>query len=342
MGPGARAKRIVCVTPTSDAHVVDVVGVSAGEVVSRERIDASGREQPIQVPGCTGLQRARWSADGRRVFLESAVTCEGTPIVTSALLALTPSGDWLDIRKASAGTRDSGAVLVARYHDVGLPSVVPTEITTPLGANSTSRQAARKATGAPVGSREIIEASRVMSADVVVAWVWESGQRYAVDTPAVMELADAGVPARVIDAMVEVEALEARENTPSRWRYGWYTPVGRGASDGWDQATGQRLVFPRYVEYDPWGLGYRYAFPFGFGRRYVFDDPNQTPRRRVASYVPPVPVLKNEPTGTESRGPAVTKGDGVVSDITRQILDAVGPASGEPPKAPPRAAKPRG
>src|SRR5882672_2590825 len=37
----------VCVTPTADANVVDISTISNGKVVAHDRVDASGKETPI-------------------------------------------------------------------------------------------------------------------------------------------------------------------------------------------------------------------------------------------------------------------------------------------------------
>src|SRR5690242_14156120 len=81
VSPAALAP-LVCITPTADANVVDVVTVSDDKVISTQRIDASGRELPMETKGCTGTQRAQWSADGRRVYLKATATCDGVARVT--------------------------------------------------------------------------------------------------------------------------------------------------------------------------------------------------------------------------------------------------------------------
>src|ERR1700738_5003475 len=56
-GSAQFASPTVCIVPTSDANVVEVATISGGKVLSRDRIDASGREQPIETKGCTGAQK---------------------------------------------------------------------------------------------------------------------------------------------------------------------------------------------------------------------------------------------------------------------------------------------
>jgi hypothetical protein len=289
----ADAPRIVCITPTRDPDVVDIAAIAEGKVVTRDRIDASGRTQPIEGTSCKGTQTARWSGDGRRVFLKSSVKCDGVQTEMSAILAMTAGGNWLDVRRVTAG--EGTDVRVARYRDVGIPRDVPTEVASLLDTRGNFiAQDARAENGAPVGANAIIEASRLVDASVVEAWIFESGQRYAVDARALTQLADAGVPARVTDAMVSVEKEAQLANRTERdvyyySPYGWntYGHYGRGSADAWNQGTTSRtttdyyeggrsrFVVNVYTTYDPWGFGYwpyggyRYGYaPFGYGFRY--------------------------------------------------------------------------
>lgn len=290
---GADAPRIVCITPTRDPDVVDIAAIAEGKVVTRDRIDASGRPQAIDGTACKGTQTARWSGDGRRVFLKSSVNCAGVQTEMSAILAITASGNWLDVRRVAAG--EGTDVRVARYRDVGLPRDVPSEVASLLDTRGNFiTQDARTENGAPVGVNAIIEASRLVDTSVVEAWIFESGQRYAVDARTLTQLADAGVPARVTDAMVAIEKETQLANRSERdvyyySPYGWntYGHYGRGSADAWNQGTSSRTTTDYYengrsrfvvnvfTTYDPWGFGYwpyggyRYGYaPFGYGFRY--------------------------------------------------------------------------
>jgi hypothetical protein len=54
----------VCITPSArGGDAVDVTTIGDAKVVSTQRIDVSGAERPLEAKGCTGVQRASWSAD---------------------------------------------------------------------------------------------------------------------------------------------------------------------------------------------------------------------------------------------------------------------------------------
>lgn len=352
--------RIVCITPSTSPDVAVISAVADGKLLTRDSIDASGRVRGVNDSGCAGTQTARWSADGRRVFLRSSTSCQGIPTEMSAILAVTPAGDWVDIRRISTPQRSN--VRVAKYRDVGLSGAVPPEIADSLRGRALSIEAGRLAAGAPVGTAALIEAARAMDSGVVIAWIAEGGQRFAADRRALSELAGAGVSAAITDAVVSsTEEYVIRDGVP-RYRFA-RGPGGKEAGDWWDQGTGMRRVFPENGAYDPWGVGiwtfasrygalpvgYGLGNPIGFGydfgqglwvgpafgwwigygNAYGFLVPEgNSPRTRMAAFTPPVMVLKNDAPGTESVGKAAATPDGTKGDrtVTEKAGETIGKA----------------
>jgi hypothetical protein len=250
------APPLVCITPTADHSVVDVTTLAGQKVVSSQKIDASWRDQPINAKGCTGTQKARWSGDGRRVYLTSTATCGGVERKMTGILALTPTGDWLDIQGIVAG--DGENVRIARYHDAGVPSYVPTDIASALAGRGVLNESARIAAGAAVRASDVQEAAAAVSAAVAEAWLLERRQAFALDARELIRLADAGVPARVTDAMVAVSNPEV------------FNVAHRNIEGETDQVVGQRIRV--YMDSpSPWDWGYagRYGYnPYGYGYGY--------------------------------------------------------------------------
>ncbi|MDQ6635192.1 MAG: hypothetical protein M3Z10_10610 [Gemmatimonadota bacterium] len=250
------APPLVCITPTADRSVVDVTTIVGQKVVSAQKIDASRREQSINAKGCTGTQQARWSGDGRRVYLTSTATCDGVRRTMTGIQAMTPSGDWLDIQGIVAGEGEN--VRVARYHDAGVPSFVPTEIASALSGRGVLSESARIAAGAAVRSSDVQEATAAVSAAVAEALLLERRQSFALDARELIRLADAGVPARVTDAMVAVSNPEV------------FNVAHRGMEGDTTQVVGQRIRV--YMDpASPWDWGYsgRYGYnPYGYGYGY--------------------------------------------------------------------------
>ncbi len=359
---GPDAPRIVCVTPTPEPDAVDVSAIAEGKVVSQNRIDATGATHAVTAPGCQGTESARWSGDGRRVFLQSHVTCDGLATEMNAILAITQGGEWIDVRRVAAG--GGSDVRVARYHDVGVPTAVPTEIASAFDRrNDILFHDARVAAGMPFSPKAIVEASHSVDAAVVESWVSEAGQNYPIDARTLRELADAGVPARVTDAMIAVSRpLEVGTHYITMYPYspyGWnggYEPYGqnsRSSADAWDQGNRSRLTLNIY-EYDPWGwggypFGYRFGAPaFGYGLRYGnggrlgdgiglgygwgYESRRYgTSGSRVGYYYPPVIVLHNDPTGGSRGRSRGHDGDDRTGDV-RQAGNGGRTAQPRPPE----------
>ena len=253
-GSAQFAPPVVCIVPTSNSDVVEVATIADGKVVKRDSIDASGRERALQAKGCEGMQVARWSADERRLYLKSASSCEGMRTTGSSILAMTQAGEWIDVRGVSAGEGEN--VRVARYHDIGLPTAIPTEIASALRGRAMASQAARIAAGATIGTAAVKEATTSASTGVVEAWIMERAQRFALGANDLVALADAGIPSRVTDAMVAV-------SYPSAFQVA--RADDRSVRDAEDVRYGRTI--PVYLDpyYSPWGWGYSRYGNNGYG-----------------------------------------------------------------------------
>jgi hypothetical protein len=227
--------------------------------VSTQRIDVSGAERPLEAKGCTGAQRASWSGDERRIYLQSTSTCDGLKSTTSGILSITSAGEWLDVRGVSS--YGSTNVRVARYRDAGIPASVPVEIANVLRERGAGSDAARIDAGGPIGVRAVIEASRAADSTVVAAWLLEREQRFRLDAKTLVQLADAGVPGTVTDAMVAV-------SNPGAFQLA-RVPDQSDVIDT-DSLPTRRRMAVRGIPIDPWSWGsygldaYRYGYPYGY------------------------------------------------------------------------------
>jgi hypothetical protein len=313
---------LVCITPSAQGgDAVDVTTLNDGKVASTQRIDASGADRPLEAKGCTGVQRASWSADERRLYLRSSSTCDGLKSSTSAILSMTATGEWLDVRGVS--TYGDLNVRVARYRDAGIPSTVPADIASALRERGAGSETARIAAGAPIGMTGVIEASRAADSTVVAAWLLEREQRFALDAKTLVQLADARVPGAITDALVAV-------SNPGAFRLARVSE--QSDAIGTDRPTGRR-VMARGVPYDPWtwgslGLDYGYGFGSPYGYRYgtgVYGYGYNN--GYYGGYAPPI-IIVNGSTQAGSRGQLV-KGRG----YTQTEASSTGSAASERPRS---------
>ena len=284
------APSLVCVTPTADVNVANVLTVQEGKIVARETLDASGRSRPIDAARCTGVRSAKWSRDGRRLFVRSTGRCAGVPSSTSGLLAITADGDWLDVEGISAGGATS--VRVARYREVALPSTLPPDVASALRSQALATRSVRLAASAPVRAEDVLEASRAVDSAVLESWILERAQRFDIAEHEIAALVTSGVPTRAADALGAI--ADPQSNT-----------LARGAES--QTGTVTTTSYDSYGLPFGWGWGSGYYVPVGTRYGGGYRDP-----RRYGYYRPPFVIVRGfggRPRGWDERGGG-RQGDG--------------------------------
>ncbi|MGI8546848.1 MAG: hypothetical protein ACR2M1_05860 [Gemmatimonadaceae bacterium] len=299
--------------PASDAQSsgVDVATVADGKIVARERIDATSQKYARTRDGCNGVESADWSADGRRVYLRSDYTCPGSIRRTSTgVFAISPAGEWVDVEGIATGA--GKGVRTLRYDDAGAPAGLPSEIASAISGRALAVNAARTADAAPITAANIVEATHKLDPAVVEAWLVDRGQGFSINARQLIDLADAGVPSNVTDAMVALSYPRSFAVDSAQY--------AGGAVDGASGALGARgyrtgrnvdvFINPSY----PVGYGYsRYGYsPYDRYSPYGYYSPYSAYGRAYGGWygVPAVIVLKgNQPTDAQSTGRLV-KGRG--------------------------------
>jgi len=275
--PAYARSSLVCVIPAGRASPgVNVITLANGKELSREQLEATGGRVAVAKDGCNGWETAQWSADNRRVYLQSELTCaDGVKRTSSGLIAMSAEGEWIDVKDIAAGRGSN--LWGMQYRDAGTPAGLPAEITTALSGTQLSTSTARAAAGAPIGLADIIDASKHLEPGLVQGWLVARGQPFKLDARRLTALADNGVPGSVTDVMLaltypkvfslDAGALDQQSNADFSRNAGVYRGVdvyadrygyGRnGVSPfGWGMYSG--------YGYSPYGSsGYGYS-PFGY------------------------------------------------------------------------------
>jgi hypothetical protein len=336
-----------CVTPTADQNVVEITTIGDGKIVSRDRLDGSGNDAAIKEKNCTGVQKAQFSSDERRMYVRGSTTCDNMKSTTSGIIAMTPQGEWISVLNTKTYGDDN--VRVARYHDAGMPSTLPAEIVAALSGRSVASQGARIAAGAPVGVTAVIEATKNVDSAVVAAWLLERGQRFALSANDLVSLADAGVPAAVTDAMIAVSHPGAFDVARAD---------GRSVNEA-DYPANRRVYATLDPYYDGYGYGYsRYGYgynPYGYygqsggyyggyyGAPIVVVTPGTSTTNR-GQMVKGHGYTENQPGSTQNRGTSErTSGSSGSSTASSSGTSqpAPQPAPSQPAPAPQRTAHPK-
>jgi hypothetical protein len=258
------AGQMVCVLPTErDRNTVEIATVLAGQVAERLTLAATGAREERTIEDCTGWESATWAADGQRIYTRSSYSCEGgVERRASGVLAMAAGGQWFDVQSITVG--DYTATRTLRYRAArpatgaaAAPVELPAEIAEVLATGQTlAARNSRFAAAAPIFVDDVIEAARYLDTPTLEAWLVEQAQGFAVDARQLIELADAEVPADVIDLMVALSFPEAFaiDRVPH--------------ADGFDVAEAPRTPSPRGTP--PMSALERYRDPFSY--RYYQDN----------------------------------------------------------------------
>jgi len=189
--PGASRNARVCVAPSQGgAELRTMVG---DQQVMTQTIIADGRDHAISDGGCTGTQRAQWSADGLRLFSRAQVTCDAqAPRTVSGLALMGPDAQWVDVQAVTVEGRDS--VRVRRFR----PAADRVRVrTAPLAAAVRLR------------TEHIKEASALVAPRALEAALIETGARFDLSSKTLLDLNKAGVADSVTDLMVALSYPQA-------------------------------------------------------------------------------------------------------------------------------------
>ena len=199
----------VCLSPVgataADADSMRVTTVADGEPVLVETLVADGAQHPVEGAECTGWRRITWSRDGARLFSRAELACdvdqdEDTRHVSGVGL-MASATTWLDIQLVETGGR--GAVTIRRYRRAGLATTLAAGAAPlPADLRDQAMNAARLASTSELSVEDLIEADHAIEPAGVEAMLVETGASFAVDSRTLIQLADGGVSADVIDLVV--------------------------------------------------------------------------------------------------------------------------------------------
>lgn len=275
---GGQNSHMLCVLPAEGSSAVELATVDSGRVLTRERLVANGERMKSDESGCTGWKSAQWSPDGEQLYLKSDFDCgHGLHRTSTGIFAMAPGGLWLDVQSVSANGGDG--VRVIRYRSASAPDVLRDELARVTAERELALSTARAAAAGSVSLEDVISASRAVDPGVVEAWLIERREKFSVDSRQLVQLADAGVPSRVIDAVVALSypkafaiagasdigmrpdevAMQTEESTGRTIYSTMMYPYGYG-SYGFG-------LSPFDYYYSPYGYS-PYGYGFGFGSGY--------------------------------------------------------------------------
>lgn len=287
---------IVCLAPTAKGSEVEMVTIARDSVLERVFIDASGAKVPRTRDGCTGWETGNWSADERRLFTKSEYTCpDGAKQAGEGLISMTDENSFSRVEgvKAKRGT----GVRIITFVSIQDTINVPTDIERRLRVTNPMRAlAARVDAAAAISLADVTEASQLLEAPVVEAWLADRGQRFTLTVNDLRAMKDSKVPDRVIDMVVAVSnpdafLLAAGNNPTAKGRpntvgpdytalldrsyyarrgsiygyRGFYDPFDPFGYSGFGYGSYLNGFFPYGSYYSGYGYGGSYGNGYGYG-----------------------------------------------------------------------------
>ena len=272
---------LLCVRPSGPG--VEVTEMVEGVVRSTQILQANGLPSPILAEDCTSTRSVEFSADGKRLYTRTEQACAGDePRGSTGLIAMISPQEWVDVQ--AVDVEGQGVGWARRYR------LAPAERTRAAGfgelvevrAFASQSRRARRAAAAAVDIDDVAEASRAVDAEAVRIWIAEMNDPFDLDGRSLIRLADAGVPAEVIDVMVAV-------SYPDRFsvdREGDIDQIARAYPR--NQGYGRTLVSrggywdPYSYSYSPFGYGYGYGYGYGgygydYGPQVIVVTPREDP-----------------------------------------------------------------
>jgi uncharacterized membrane protein YgcG len=220
----------VCVTQSGENQVTLTTTVPE-QPPAEQMVIADGKPHPVAASECRGTEQAEWSTSGLRLFERASVICEdGLPRSISGMSLITADDVWIDIRSFMVAGRVT--TRVSRYRRDGAPA-----------SDDVDR--------ATLTMAEIKEAAAKVSETVLEAAVMEAGANVTVNKRTLIELADAGVPPKVLDVMVALAYPERFVVDRARQEY-----AGGGArTEATLDVSGGVYFYPAFY-YAPFSYSY--------------------------------------------------------------------------------------
>lgn len=283
-----------CVLPSlSVPGSVDITLYATDSLLSRIAIPRPGTTRERTLDECRGSETSEWIAKESQLMMRAILTCaRGTPRTETALMTITPAGEWMQFQHMDAGTNSAISVARFRFDAEG------TDRDARMLGDIVSTPTLRLAAGGRVSPEQVLDVAKHVPVGLAEAWLTELHQPFALDGKQLVQLADAGMPERVLDMMVAlsnprafavggrsasgefVSAQDRAEYTPqsvaSQMRMAGQSTRGSSACRFADDfcygalgygAWGMGWAYGRGI--DPWGFPYpRYGY--GFGNMYGY------------------------------------------------------------------------
>ena len=291
---------ILCFNLENDG--VALTNFVSGEAVSTEFLAADGQQRDVSAEGCSGWEALHFSEDRRRVFTRTEFLCGADePRKGSGVMAFIGLNLWSDVRTLDVDGEPFS--WIQDYRLAGVDLLAEEGIEDPAESVGMAVRAARMAAAAGLDFVDVVEATQNIDPKAVESWL--VGQQVDFDPTGqdLIALADAGVPANVIDAVVAVSNPdrfmvasngEIDGSAPAPTHYRGYMAFNPFWGPAWGLSMSNRYGYGQGYGYRP-SLGYGYR---GYGYGYWGSNPGV------------ITIAPRPAGGTLQKGRGYTRGSG--------------------------------
>ena len=228
----------VCVIPTRDSSVVELVALRRDSVLSRSTVTASERRETSGANECTGFESARWSLDDRRMYLLASYKCRGTGRrQCSSMYTMNSSTTF---SRMESSTNDAGTTLrTINFVALDTAPHLPEELRRRLpDANSRSMWVARAVASAELSTADVADAATSFHPRLVAEWLYERGAQFALSQLGQRDLREAGFSPEVVVAINAMSSPERAAHERERnFGAGGTVAAGKAQRHGRDEAA---------------------------------------------------------------------------------------------------------
>lgn len=194
-----------CVVPSSTVPGgVDIALFAGDSLLSSAAVPRVGASTPRVIDDCRGSETASWSGRESRLVMRAEVMCaRDVKRVETGLMSIAPNGDWVQLQHLEIA--NNAVTTVGRFRfDAALTARHPA-----LRGVSLSNEGLRLAMGGGLTPDHVLELAKEVPAGLTQTFLAEYGQPFALNGKALVQLADRGMPAPVLDIMVALSNPKA-------------------------------------------------------------------------------------------------------------------------------------
>lgn len=352
-GPSTGARittgSMVCVVPSANGRSADIASISNRKILHVDRLTATGERINKSIDGCNGWESATWSKDGHRLFIRSEFKCGDTVKVNgSTMYSISSEGTWVHVQGNTVGKNADARVTVFKVAQEALaPDMVLADsaiIRTVAAERTFAERMVRLAAAEPATVDGVLEISRNTDKQVAQTWVAQFGKPASLSAKELVALADAGMPAELIDIMIAkayperfaLQANSAPANNGARPTNADIARANGGSANcgtygrmfgyrgyynsNYDCAFGYNMGINPYGMY---GMNYGYGFGngFGFGNYFPGSQPIIIVTAKPDGGIP-------QPQGRAVRGQGYTRDQSTSSSQPRSSGSSGSSSSG--------------